>query len=149
MTKEYPIFVAKFNLTYFNMESIWNTINGNREECIKFLESQPDEKFVFAEYDKDEMEWMNPHSESEDKSCYVEDVAPFVTYADDDGNVSEYIVTAIYISHKESGDEFDVEMIDVNDYENCIDVPVTWLYGASECYIYEMMMDLKLVEKEG
>lgn len=128
------------------MESIWNIINGNREECIKFLEGQPDEKYVFAEYDKDEMEWMNPNSESDDKSCYVEDVAPFVTYADDNGNVSEYIVTEIYLLKTHDSKRIPcAKVVNVQDYRDHLETPVNSLYGASECYIYEMMMDLNLV----
>lgn len=132
------------------MKSIWNIINRNREECIKFLEGQPNEKYVFAEYDNDEMEWINPHEEDEDKFCYADEVAPSVTYADDNGYVSEYIVTEIYLGEGStilSGNRPYVKAVNVQDYRDQIDVPVTWLYGASECYIYEMMMDLKLVER--
>ena len=128
------------------MESIWNIINENRKECIKFLEGQPNEKYVFAEYDEDEMEWINPHEEDEDKFCYADEVAPFVTYADDDGNVSEYIVTEIYLEKTHNSKRsLCVKTVNTQDYRDHIDVPVTWLYGASECYIYEMMMDLNLV----
>ena len=132
------------------MKSIWNIINENRKECIKFLEGQPNEKYVFAEYDKDEMEWMNPHSESEDdKSCYPEDVAPFVTYADDNGYVSEYIVTEIYLLKTNNSKRIlCAKVVNVQDYCDHLETPVNSLYGASECYIYEMMMDLKLVERE-
>lgn len=134
------------------MKSIWNIINGNQEECIKFLEGQPNEKYVFAEWDDDELEWINPNAEyEEDKFCYPEDVAPSVTYADDNGYVSEYIVTEIYLAEDTilSGKRPCVKAVNVQDYHDHIDVPVTWLYGASECYIYEMMMDLKLVKREG
>ena len=129
------------------MKSIWKTINENREEAIKFLEGQPNEKYVFAEYDNDEMEWINPHEEDEDKFCYADEVAPSVTYADDNGYVSEYIVTEIYLEEDTitSGKRFCAKAVNVQDYRDHIDVPVSWLYGASECYIYEMMMDLKLV----
>ena len=134
------------------MRSVWNIINGNREECIKFLEGQPNEKYVFAEYDKDEMEWMNPNVEDEDdKFCYVDEVAPSVTYADDNGYVSEYIVTEVYLAEDTDllGKRIYAKAVNVQDHRDHIDIPVSWLYGASECYIYEMMMDLKLVEKEG
>lgn len=133
------------------MRSVWNIINGNREECIKFLEGQPNEKYVFAEYDKDEMEWMNPNVEDEDdKYCYADEVAPSVTYADDNGYVAEFIVTEIYLAEDTilSGKRPCVKAVNVQDYHDQIDVPVTWLYGASECYIYEMMMNLKLVREE-
>ena len=78
------------------MKSIWNIINKNREEAIKFLEGRPDEKYVFVEYDYDEKEWINPNAEDEDdKFCYPEDVAPCVIYADNNGYITEYIVTEI------------------------------------------------------
>ena len=121
------------------MKSIWNIINENREECIKFLEGQPNEKYVFAEYDND------------DEFYYAEEDAPSITYADDDGYVSEYIVTEIYLGEDMilSGKRPCVKAVNVQDYHDRIDIPVTWLYGASECYIYEMMMDLNLVKREG
>lgn len=125
------------------MKSIYDFVSENREETIDFLKKQPNERYTFAQ--RDGYEWINPNLKDDDKSCDIYDCAPFVTYSDGNGFITEYIVTAIYISHKESGDEFDVEMVDVNDYENCIDVPVSWLYGASEQYIYEMLMDLELV----
>lgn len=127
------------------MESIWNILRCNREECIEFLEGQPDRKYVFVEYDEDESEWVNPNYEGEDKSCYVEECGPFVTYANDNGYVSEYIVTEMFIKERFGEEEMFVKVVNVQDYEDCFEIPVTYLCGASECYIYEMMLDLGLV----
>ena len=126
------------------MESIWNIVNGNREECIKFLEGQPDKKYVFVEYDVDESEWVNPHEKGEDKSCYVDECAPFVTYSNDNGYFSEYIVTEIHLEEYLDETAIFVKAVNVQDYADRIDVP-WYACGASECYIYEMMMDLNLV----
>ena len=127
------------------MKSIWEILRKNREECIEFLKRQKDERYVFVEYDEDESEWLNPNYEGEDKSCYVEESAPFVTYANDNGYVSEYIVTEMFLKERFGEKEMFVKVVNVQDYEDCFEIPVTYLYGASECYIYEMMMDLNLV----
>ena len=142
--------LVKFNLTYFNMKSIWKILRENREECEEFLKNQPDEKFVFAEYDEDEMEWVNPREEDEDyKFCDINDVAPFVTYANDNGYVSEYIVTEIHLDEAYDGRKsLAAKLKGVQDYGDELDVPVSWLYGASECYIYEMLMDLDIVKRK-
>lgn len=127
------------------MKSIWEILRKNREECIEFLKRQKDERYTFVEYDEDESEWVNPNYEGEDKSCYVEECAPFVTYANDNGYVSEYVVTEMFLKERFGEKEMFIKVVNVQDYEDCFEIPVTYLYGASECYIYEMMMDLNLV----
>jgi hypothetical protein len=130
------------------MRSVWNVINKNREEAIKFLETQDGERYTFVKYDKENDEWLDPHDNNEE--CYPDEVAPCVTFSDDNGYIKEYLVTAIWVEVEKDGSKrLAVNIMDVNDYDECYDYPVNWLYGASECYIYEKMMELRLVKREG
>lgn len=125
------------------MKSISETLRENKKELIEFLKTQPNNKYTFVERDEeDRTQWVNPN-EDDGYYCDIEDCAPFVTYSDDNGNVNEYFVASM--TYNEEKKEVDLELYAVDDYSDTFSVPISWLYGVSECYIYEMMIDLNLV----
>lgn len=123
------------------MKSIYSLNKENREECINFLRAN-ENHYTFAKFDKEEMEWQK---DGEDVD--VNDSAPFVTYYIDD--IEEYVVTDIYLNQQ---GELMLTIVHPNHPASkyyTYEVEIMELYGASECYIYEKMMELKLVEREG
>lgn len=118
------------------MKSVYTLNKENREECIKFLKANGNH-YTFVSFDKEELEW-----EKDGEYVDVGDVAPFVTYYFDD--IDEYVVTDIYLN-----DEGELMVKIVDPYNPAseryvYDIEITELYGASECYIYDMMIGLGL-----
>ena len=131
------------------MKSVYTLNKENRKECRGFLEKKCSYKrYTFVTYDEDEREWQK-----DDEDVDVGDVAPFVTY--DGDYLKEYVVTDIYIENVRVGDRYsnisrDVLMVRLVDPDyptskrHTYDVDINELYGASECYIYDMMIGLGL-----
>jgi regulatory protein YycI of two-component signal transduction system YycFG len=128
------------------MKSIWKIAKENREEAIKFLETQEGERYTFVKYDKENDEWLDPHDN--DEECYPDEIAPSVTYGNDDGEIKEYLVTSIWLETKENGEKRIVASVADASYFECYDYPVLWLYGVSECYIYEALMNAGLIKED-
>ena len=132
------------------MKSVHELVRENRKETVKFLEGQPNQHFTFVKLnDGDEYEfgdWLDPNNN--DEECDVCDVAPFVTYADGDGNITEYIVTDIFIDDEKMSISnpnqklLCASLINAQDYNDRMEIPFSWLYGVSECYIYEMLKNV-------
>ena len=130
------------------MKSVYTLNKENRKECRKFLEKCSYKRYTFVTYNEDEQEW-----EKDGEYVDVGDVAPFVPY--DGDYLKEYVVTDIYIENVKVGGPYsnisrDVLMVRLVDPEcpankrHTYDVEFSDLYGVSECYIYEMMIDLGL-----
>ena len=131
------------------MKSICKIVNDNRGEAIKFLKERGGE-YTFIEYDTDAMEWIDPRyngDNEDDKYCYAEDAAPFVTM-DDDGDISEYIVKKIFIDDSGKFDILCVGMVSTTNFADYVIVPISYLYGYAEQYIYEMLMNLEGLEND-
>ena len=128
------------------MKSIWKIAKENREEAIKFLETQEGERYTFVKYDKENDEWLDPHDNDEER--YPDEIAPSVTYGNDDGEIKEYLVTSIWLETKENGEKRIVASVADSSYYECYDYPVLWLYGVSECYIYEALMNAGLIKED-
>lgn len=125
------------------MRSAYRLLRGNRKELINFLKTQPNNKYTFVVRDeKDKTEWINPNVKGDEKSCYVEDCAPFVMCSYD-GKHEEYIVSSM--TYNEVKEEVVLKCHSTIDYSEVIHVPMRWLDGFSEFSIYEMMIDLELV----
>jgi len=115
---------------------------------MKFLEGRENKEYVFTEYDTDAMEWVDPRCKNEDeKYVYAEDIAPFATMSDDDGNINEYIVKKIFIDDSGKFPIFCVSMVATDNFADAVIVPISYLYSSSEQYIYEMLMDLEGLEE--
>lgn len=110
-----------------NYKSVYDLNKENREKCIEYL-MQNGGRHEFVHFDEEEDDWCN-----DDGPIYPSDVAPFVLYADDE--LQEYMVTSIYLD-KENHNALSVSLADAADHEDTMDVPIDYLYGASECYIY-------------
>lgn len=122
------------------MRTIWKPIRENREETIKFLKTQEDNRYTFVHFDEEEDDWCDDEGVVD-----LGDVCPFVIYGDNDANIKEYVVTSISLD-KECPSDMLVNIVDPYDYKETMEIPVGWLYGASECYIYEALMDLETLE---
>ena len=132
------------------MKRVWDLISKNREEAKTFLQSRENKEYVFAEYDPKAMEWVDPRYKGEDedgKYVYAEDIAPFVTMSDDDGKVGEYIVKKIFIDDSGKFDILCVSMVATDNFSDAIIVPISYLYGTSEQFIFEMLMSLEGLEE--
>lgn len=128
------------------MKSIWKIAKENREEAIKFLETQESERYTFVKYDKENDKWLDPHNN--DEECYPDEVAPSVTYGNDDGEIKEYLVTSIWLETEKNGEKRIAANVADSSYFECYDYPVLWLYGVSECYIYEALMNAGLIKED-
>lgn len=125
------------------MKSVYRLLRTNKKELANFLKTQPNNKYTFVVRDeKDKTEWINPNVKGDEKSCYVEDCAPFVMYSND-GKHEEYIVSSM--TYDEEKEEVVLECYNTIDYDEVINIPIRWLDGFSEFYIFEMMIDLGLV----
>lgn len=99
------------------MKSVYALNKENKKEAIKLLKTIPDNKIVFNS----------------------ETGYPYVIFADNDGNLEEYKVEEIELHF-----DYDIDIKLGNDYnDEKLDMPISWLYGASECYIYEYLIDYK------
>ena len=131
------------------MKKIGTIIRENREETIKFLQGRENKEYVFAEFDTDAMEWVDPRYKGEDedgKYVYPEDIAPFVTMSDD-GDINEYIVKKIFIDDSGKFPILCVSMAATDNFADYVIVPINYLYGYAEQYIYEMLIDLEGLEE--
>lgn len=114
------------------MKSVYDLVSENRQECIDFLQKN-NNKYEFVHFDKEEDDWCDDEGPVD-----LQEGCPFVTYADDDGNIINYAVIAIYLING----RFVADLVDPCDYKNKFEkIPVSWLYGVSECYIYEHLSD--------
>ena len=128
---------------------MYDLVRKNRKEVTKFLEGQPNQRFTFVKLDDgDEYEygeWLDPNNN--DEECCPEDVAPFVTMSNS-GTIVEYIVTDIFIDNehinlaKPNEKLVCASLVAADDWDEKLDVPLDYLYGVSEVYIYEMLMDV-------
>ena len=114
------------------MKSVYDLINENRQELIAFLKNH-DDKYTFAHYDNEEEDWCDDEGPVD-----LGDVCPFVV-CDNDNGIGEYAVISIQLIN---GTSVEVTLVNPYDYEDTFTLGLEDLYGASECYIYEIMMDI-------
>lgn len=110
-----------------NYKSVYDLNNENRKKCIEYLK-QNGGKHEFVHYDTEEDDWCD-----DDGPIDPSDAAPFVIYADDE--LQEYMVTSIYLD-KKNHNALSVTLANAANHKDTMDVPIDYLYGASECYIY-------------
>ncbi len=118
------------------MRNVHELVRENRQECMNILKNEGG-KHEFAHFDNEEGDWCDDEGPVD-----LGDVCPFVTYADNDGNIKEYAVTSLSLGKECSLDKEEtimVNMVNPYYYKETMEIPVSWLYGISECYIYDLM----------
>lgn len=116
------------------MKNVHELVRENRQECMNILKNEGG-KHEFVHFDEEEGDWCDDEGPVD-----LGDVCPFVTYADNDGNIKEYAVISISLTTTKKQCKFlMINMVNPYDYKETMEIPVSWLYGISECYIYDLM----------
>lgn len=118
------------------MKSVVDIIRENRWETEKFLKGCENKKFTFVTFDGSK--WTKNGEE-----VYPEDCAPCVTFSDDYGLLSEYVVTDIYLKEEKGEKNICIDMVSFI-FGITTSTQVEWLNILNEQNIYEMMVKLDI-----
>ena len=127
------------------MKSVYELVRENRQECINFMKNletkdeNGDAYYNFVRFDEEEDDWCDGEG-----PVYLQEACPFVTYANDDGEITEYAVIALHLKTHflEKEPYLALSLVNPYYYKDTMEIPVSWLYGISECYIYEFLMNI-------